>query len=222
MNGILSYATALFAWLSLAAFCLTRRGPLRRRQVGRPWLFLATIAFALVLTLVKVNGLSAVNLLLSLSPSLSVMSLGLLVHNYTREVFGLSVLQADELSLWAGFVLLLIVPLYASVLGIIPIDVYAYGYRFSWVHVIVIGFGVYVAWRGYVGLTVILLGAMAAHYSRLLPSGNLFDALTDGFALFFALALACQCMRRRFKASGRRGTTGMQDGLHSVFANHLR
>lgn len=199
MIGTLSYVTALFAWLSLAAFCLARLGSPRRRRFGGTWLFLATIAIALLLTLVKVKGLSAVNLLLSLSPSLSVLCLGLLVHNYLKEVFGLSALQPDELPLWAGFVLLLSVPLYASILGIIPIDLYAYGYRFSWVHGAAIGFGVYAAWRGHVGLTVILLGALAAHYLRLLPSGNLFDALTDGVALFLALVLGFQCLGRHFK-----------------------
>lgn len=202
MSGTLSYVTALLAWLSLAAYCLARAGFPRRRRVARPWLFLATIAIALLLTLVKVNGLSAVNLLLSLSPSLSVLSLGLVVHNYLKEVFELSALQSDELPLWASFVLLLTVPLYASVLGLIPVDLYAYGYRFSWVHVVVIAFGVYVAWRGHVGLTVILLGALAAHYLRLLPSGNLFDALTDGVALFFALALVFQCVGRHSRVSG--------------------
>ncbi len=197
MSGTLSYVTALFAWLSLAAYCLARVGFSRRRPVGRAWLFLGTIAVALLLTLVKINGLSAVSLLLSFSPSLSVLSLGLVVHNYLKETFGLSALQPDELPLWAGFVLLLSVPLYASVLGLIPVDLYAYGYRFSWVHVVVIGFGVYVAWRGHVGLTVILVGALAAHYLRLLPSGNLFDALTDGVAMFLALALMLQYLGKR-------------------------
>ena len=197
MSGTLSYVTALFAWLSLAAYCLARVGFSRQRPVGRAWLFLATIAVTLLLTLVKINGLSAVNLLLSLSPSLSVLSLGLVVHNYLKEALGLSALQPDELPLWAGFVLLLSVPLYASVLGLIPIDLYAYGYRFSWVYAVVIGFGAYVACRGHVGLTVVLLGALAAHYLRLLPSGNLFDALTDGVALFLALAIMLQYLGKR-------------------------
>ncbi len=208
MSGTLSYAAALFALLSLAAVCLSRLGSLRRRRGGRLGLALATLVLALLFTSVKVDGLSAVGLFLSFSPSLSVFTLGLLLHNYVDEVFGLPVLQPGEVALWAGFVLLVSVPLFASVLGVLPVDLYAHGYWFSWVHALAVGFGMYAAWRGHTGLAAILLGALAAQYWRLLPSGNLFDALTDGVACFLALVIVLRCAGKglsRRPWSGRHG-----------------
>jgi hypothetical protein len=197
--GALSYATALLALLSLAAAGLTRLRLMHWRWAGRWGLFLATIIAALLLTLIQIDGLSAVDLLLSLSPSLSVLCLGLVLHNYSNAVFGLPLLHPKELLYWAGFVLVLSIPLFASVLGGIPVDLYAYGYRFSWIHVVAVGFGLYVAWRGHNGLAAILLAALAAYYLRLLPSGNVFDALTDGLVFFIAIGIVAQCTGRALK-----------------------
>jgi len=120
MSGNLSYATALMALLTLATICVARASFVHWRRTAGPWLFLATVVMGFLLTLIRIEGLSAVNLMLSLTPSLSILSLGLLLQMYLDEVFDLSILQPAELLWWAGFVLFVSLPLYASVLGLIP------------------------------------------------------------------------------------------------------
>ncbi|NLE39834.1 MAG: hypothetical protein GX621_17585 [Pirellulaceae bacterium] len=192
MSGILSQITALLVLLNLVAACLARANSARRRPVGRVWLLLATAVAGLLLFLVKIDGLSAVDLVLSLSPTLSVLTCGLMLHGYSEKVFGRPLLATRELTLWAGFVLCVSVPLFASVLGFIPIDLYAQGYLSSWVYLIPVGFGACAAWRGCFGLAGIMLGVLAAKLAGLIPTENLFDAMTDGIAFVLAVVIGVQ------------------------------
>jgi hypothetical protein len=147
------------------------------------------VAVVMVLALVRVEGISAARLVLTLSPSLSIVTLALGVAAIGAAVWERPLLPADEWLVLGGFVLAISVPLFGTVFGLWSADLYALGYRFSWVYVAVAALGMIAAWRGYVGTAVIILAAMLLQYASLLPSANLFDALTDGIASLLALAL---------------------------------
>lgn len=145
-------------------------------------------ALALI-SLIPVNGLSAARLLLTLSPSLSVSTLtfslaAILAVTVERPSFRV----ADLLAL-AGCVLAISAPLFASTLRLWPFDLYSLGYRFSWLDVAVAAIGILAAWRGWFVVAAVVLAGFVVQSARVLPSENLFDALTDGLAFFIALAV---------------------------------
>jgi hypothetical protein len=150
---------------------------------------LAIVATAGVLSLVRVNGISAARLVLTLSPSLSVTTLALSLTAISSGVWGRPMIPRSEWPVLGGFVLLISVPLFWSVLGLWPVDLYALGYRFSWLYVVVAVLGAFVAWRGQTASALMILAAMVVQYASPLPSRNLFDALTDGVAFLAAVAL---------------------------------
>ena len=85
--------------------------------------------------------------------------------------------------------LIVSLPLFASVLRLWPVDLYAAGYHFSWLDVTVAGVGMLAAWRGFPAVATVMLGALVAQFIHLLPSRNLWDGLTDGLAFLVALGL---------------------------------
>lgn len=148
------------------------------------------LAFAIGLAvLVPVNGLSAARLLLTLSPSLSVSTVAFSLAAITAAVSERPLIRRAELVLLGGFVLAVSLPLFASVLRLWPLDLYVLGYHFSWMDIAVAGWGILAAWRGLSAVALVMLGALVAQFFHLLPSRNLWDALTDGLAFLVALGV---------------------------------
>ena len=152
------------------------------------WLALVISAAALV----PVNGLSAARLLLTLSPSLSVSTVAFSLAAIAAAISERPLIRRAELTLLSCVVLIVSLPLFASVLRLWSLDLYASGYRFSWLAVVVAGVGILAAWRGFSAIALVMLGALVAQFFHLLPSRNLWDGLTDGLAFLVALALAGQ------------------------------
>ncbi len=156
----------------------------RGRRRAR-WLALAISVAALV----PVNGLSAARLLLTLSPSLSTSTVAFSLAAIAAATSARPLIRRAELNLLSVVVLIVSLPLFASVLRLWTLDLYLSGYRFSWLAVGVAGLGMLAAWRGFPAVATVMLGALVAQFFHLLPSGNLWDGLTDGLAFLVALGL---------------------------------
>lgn len=174
-------ALMLARWLRLIA-----AGADERRRAR--WLALGVFAGALI----PVNGLSAARLLLTLSPSLSLSTIAFSVAAITVATSVRPRIPRAEFTLLAGVVLLVSLPLYASVLRLWPFDLYVAGYHFSWLDASVAGLGILAAWRGFTAVASVMLGALVTQFLQLLPSRNLWDTLTDGLAFFVALTVLAQ------------------------------
>ena len=144
--------------------------------------------------LVPVNGLSAARLLLTLSPSLSVSTVAFSLAAIAAAISERPLIRRAELIFLGGFVLIVSLPLFASVLRLWPLDLYVLGYRFSWMDIVVAGCGILAAWRGLSAIALVMLGALVAQFVHLLPSRNLWDGLTDGLAFLVALGLVSRAV----------------------------
>lgn len=150
------------------------------------WLVIAIGLAALV----PVNGLSAARLLLTLSPSLSVSTVAFSLAAISAVISVRPLIRRPELTLLGCVVLVVSLPIFASVLRLWTLDLYLIGYRFSWLDVAVAVGGMLAAWRGLTAVALVVLGTLVAHFIHLLPSRNLWDGLTDGLAFLIALGLA--------------------------------
>jgi hypothetical protein len=139
--------------------------------------------------LVPADGVSAARLLLTLSPSLSLSTVAFSLAAIAAAISQRPLIRRAELNLLGVVVLAASLPLFASVLRLWPLDLYLSGYRFSWLDLAVAGCGILAAWRGFSAIALVMLGALVAQFFHLLPSGNLWDGLTDGLAFLVALGL---------------------------------
>ncbi len=137
------------------------------------------------LTFIPFLEFSLAEYLLSLNPHFSLGSLALAIMLLLPWVFPTSPLPRGQLFLFCGWNVGLSVALFSSCLGIIPVDLYAWGYGFSLWFVIMAGLtlGLIVAGSP---LAVVFLAYIAAFDLKLLPSANFFDYLTDGFLLLLS------------------------------------
>jgi hypothetical protein len=78
--------------------------------------------------------------------------------------------------------------LFLSYLGLVPYDLYALGYGFSSWFVVMAAVTLLTVWWGN-PLSLIFLASIAAFNLELLPSGNFFDYLTDGFLLVLSVGV---------------------------------
>ena len=131
-------------------------------------------------------GLSAVQIVLSLNPVFSAGSVVFFGDALSRRLIKKPLIHGRDRSVFLWFTLMVSAVLYLSVLGIAPMDVYSSGYGVTWVFLLVVAAGVFLLMRGMrVGFVFVLY--MASHAMGLVPGGNLFDSMTDGF-LFFGVA----------------------------------
>jgi hypothetical protein len=93
-----------------------------------------------------------------------------------------------------------------SYLGIVPYDLYPLGYGFSPWFIFVAIITLLLVWAGN-PLSLIFLASIAAFHLRLLPSGNFFDYLTDGFLMILSVGVLVSraCKHRRSQASTGKG-----------------
>jgi len=139
--------------------------------------------------LVPADGVSAARLLLTLSPSLSLSTVAFSLAAIAAAISQRPLIRRAELNLLGVVVLAASLPLFTSVLRLWPLDLYLSGYRFSWLDLVVAGCGILAAWRGLSAIALVMLGALVVQFFHLLPSGNLWDGLTDGLAFLVALGL---------------------------------
>ncbi len=95
---------------------------------------------------------------------------------------------------------------FSSYLGLVPYDLYALGYGFSPWFVFMAIITLLLVWAGN-PLSLIFLAAIAAFNLKLLPSGNFFDYLTDGFLLILSVGVLVSraCNYRRSQACREKG-----------------
>lgn len=93
-----------------------------------------------------------------------------------------------------------------SYLGIVPYDLYPLGYGFSPWFVFVAIITLLLVWAGN-PLALIFLASIAAFHLKLLPSGNFFDYLTDGFLMILSVGVLVSraCKHRRSQARLEKG-----------------
>ncbi len=187
---ISDYFQLLFPWLCvtwLLAAVVSRAAPGYARKT---WVKVLVPALAAVITLVPLGSLSLADYLLSLNPNFSMGSLALVVVLLSPNLFSRPLLSPRQLSLLCLWNVIVSLVLFSSGLGILPYDLYALGYTFSWwfavmalITLIAVGLGS--------PLSIIFIAYIAAFDLHLLPSPNFFDCITDGFLFLASLGVLC-------------------------------
>ncbi len=143
---------------------------------------------AAFITFVPVAGLSMGDYLLSVNPNYSIGSVALVLVLLWPKIMDQPLLSRKHLVIFCfwnvGFSLIL----FSSYLGLIPYDMYAHGYNFSWWFMVVALLTLVSIWLWY-PLSFILAAYIVAFNVKLLPSPNFFDYVTDGFLFILSLGL---------------------------------
>lgn len=193
----------LFAYLppvmlvALAMLGLARQVGLLRRR-GAAW---AALALSAPIALVPVRGLSLAGLILSANPFFSAGSAALLSMLLYKSLLGRELLTGKRLLWFSAWNVSVSAVLFLSCLGFVPWDVYALGYEPSlWVWPM--AFITLLLVLGGNPLASVFIFHMLVFDLGLVPTGNFFDSLTDGF-LFLAscVVLAHQVRARSARTS---------------------
>ncbi|MGQ9687191.1 MAG: hypothetical protein ACUVXF_00165 [Desulfobaccales bacterium] len=147
--------------------------------------------------------LSLAEYLLSINPNFSIGSLTLIILLLTPYVLNRTILTENNLFFFCLWNVLLSLILFLSCLGLLPFDLYAWGYAFSPWFVVMAAVTLTLVWAA-PPLAMIFLVYIFAFDLKLLASGNFFDYLSDGFLfLLSAAVLAGRAVRyRRAEARG--------------------
>jgi hypothetical protein len=185
---IKEYFQLLFPWLFVTLLIVSVISWTRLAQFQKRWQKLAVLAFSAFITLVPVGGLSLADYLLSLNPSFSMGSLALVVVLLWPKFMGKPLLSDLHLWMFCLWNVAVSLALFSSYLGMLPYDLYALGYSFSFWFIIMALLTLVALWCWH-PLSVIFMTYIAAFNLKLLPSPNFFDDITDGFLLFMSLGL---------------------------------
>lgn len=149
----------------------------RRRTYGKSVFIL--IPAALVISLLRLNHISIAGYILSANPVFSIGSFALLLSLVSKRILGREILSGYSMFIFALWNVILSLILFLSALNIIGIDIYRHGYGFSVLYIItaLLTIVLFVLRNP---LALIFLACLASFQIGLLPSGNLFDYLTDG------------------------------------------
>ena len=143
---------------------------------------------AAFLTFVPLGGLSLGDYILSVNPNYSLGSIALVLVLLWPKIMDKPLLSKKDLMIFCSWNVVFSLILFASYLGLIPYDMYALGYNFSWWFLVVALLTLASIWLWY-PLSFILAAYIAAFNVKLLPSPNFFDYVTDGFLFFMSLGL---------------------------------
>jgi hypothetical protein len=157
-------------------------------KFAQGWQKLLVLALSALITLTPVGGLTLAEYILSLNPNFSIGSLVLVVVLLWPKIIGKPLLSDINLWMFCLWNIVLSFILFSSYLGLIPYDIYAFGYHFSLWFIIMSIITLLSVWF-WNPLSVIFIACIAAFDLKLLPSANLFDYLTDGFLLLMSLGI---------------------------------
>ena len=185
---IKEYVQLLFPWLLVVLVIFSIGSRTNLCHFGKLWQKICVLLFAAILTLIPFTGLSLAEYLLSLNPNFSVGSLALAVVLLWPKLFDKPLLSERYLAVFCLWNVLFSLGLFSSYLGMIPYDIYALGYGFSAVFLLMALITFIVIWK-WPPLSYIFLAYIASFNLRLLPSPNFFDYITDGFLFLMSLGL---------------------------------
>lgn len=166
----------LLVTLVLYSICL-RFNIIKPKKMAREIVVLYIAAF---ITFVPFTGLSLADLFLSVNPNYSIGSLALVLVLLWPKIVDKPLLSTKHLLIFCSWNVVISLVLFSSTLGLIPVDLYALGYNFSW-WFIGMALLTLVAIRLWYPLSFIFLAYIAAFNLKVLPSYNFFDYITDGF-----------------------------------------
>lgn len=151
-------------------------------------LLLAILLVTLAVCLVPWKGYSLVFYVRGIVGDISVTSLVLLLMLYGRSLF-IPVTKHQPVHGAVGWLLLaILLPLYASSLGYLTIDLYSFGYEPQWM-LLASGVLLLWAWRIQPALAIAWLIGIVSFACGLTKSRNLWDALFDPFLAFAAVGM---------------------------------
>jgi len=150
---------------------------IKPKKMAREIVVLYIAAFV---TFVPVAGLSLADLFLSVNPNYSIGSLALVLVLLWPKILDKPLLSTKHLWIFCSWNVVISLILFSSTLGLIPYDLYALGYNFSWWFIGMALLTLLAVWSWY-PLSFIFLAYIAAFNLKVLPSYNFFDYITDGF-----------------------------------------
>ncbi len=185
---IREYFQLLAPWLLVTLLVVSVWSWTKLPKFRTGWQKLLLMALTAFITLAPIGGLSLADYILSLNPNFSIGSLALIVVLLWPKFTGKPVLSDKDLSIFCLLNVVLSLILFCSYLGFISYDLYALGYHFSALFIIMAVITLIAVWF-LNPLSVIFVAYIAAFNLKLLPSDNFFDYLTDGFLLLMSLGV---------------------------------
>jgi hypothetical protein len=192
---IREYFQLLFPWLFVTFLAASVSSWMNPRQFQKGWQKLAVLVISAFVALLPVQGLSLADYLLSLNPNFSLGSLALVVVLLWPQFMGRPLLSDGHLQIFCLWNVAVSLVLFSSYLGVIPFDLYALGYNFSWLFLILGLITLTAVWAWH-PLSIMGIAYIAAFNLRLLPSPNFWDYITDGSLLLMSLGLLFIAWRR--------------------------
>ena len=177
---IKSYFQNLFPFLFITWILYVigfRLNLIKPKKIAREIVVLYIAAF---ITFVPFTGLSLADLFLSVNPNYSIGSLALIIVLLWPKILDKPLLSTKQLWIFCSWNVVISLILFSSTLGLIPYDLYALGYNFSWWFIGMALLTLLAIWSWY-PLSFIFLAYIAAFNLKVLPSYNFFDYITDGF-----------------------------------------
>jgi len=166
----------LFITWVLYVICF-RFNLIKPKKMAREIVVLYISAF---ITFVPFFGLSLADLFLSVNPNYSIGSVALMLVLLWPKILDKPLLSTRHLLIFCSWNVVISLTLFSSTLGLMPYDLYALGYSFSWWFIAMALLTLLAIWSWY-PLSFIFLAYIAAFNLKVLPSYNFFDYITDGF-----------------------------------------
>jgi len=133
-------------------------------------------------------GLSLADLFLSFNPNYSIGSVALMLVLLWPKILNKPLLSTRHLFIFCSWNVIISLILFSSTFGLMPYDLYALGYSFSWWFIAMALLTLLAIWSWY-PLAFIFLAYIAAFNLKVLPSYNFFDYITDGFLFIMSVGV---------------------------------
>jgi len=185
---IREYFQLIVPWLLVALLVVSVWSWTNLPQYRTWWQKILVPALTALITFVPIGGLSLADYILSLNPNFSIGSLALVLVLLWPTLTGKHLLSDKNLWMFCLWNVVLSLILFSSYLGFIPYDIYASGYHFSLLFIIMALITLMAVWF-LNPLSVIFIAYIVAFDLQLLLSVNFFDYLTDGFLLIMSSGL---------------------------------
>ncbi len=158
-------------------------------------LFIIMIVSSIILTFLPFGNLSLKDLILSLNPWFSVGSIVFLLHFlFSKREKG--IFQPRTIMLFSLWIFLISIILFLSIYDFTVLDIYSYGYNFSFFAPVLFLLNMILAVSGN-PLSLVFNMYILSFISGLLPSQNIFDAITDGLAFILSAGILLQGLLKR-------------------------
>jgi hypothetical protein len=173
-----------FLLVALVVYYLSSRAGIKRKKWHSAFILMVSACLAFI----PFSGLSLAEYLLSFNPNFSIGSLALIIVLLIPYFFNRPIIEDKNLLSYCFWNIGLSLVVFFSYLGLVPFDLYALGYGFSSWFIFMAAVTLLLVWSGN-PLSLVFLASIAAFNLKVLPSGNFFDYLTDGFLLILSVGV---------------------------------